>query len=451
MNKARVKKSRVFVVGLIAALTLLLPAGKTAYATGRCNCSTCATEIPRHHEEIQQNISDSFDEHEDWIVNTWWEENILPAMRLFAEQLSVAGELQVEGVGMMLDAKHQLETQRLFQTLSAQAHKDYHPSEGMCTLGTTVRALASSERRANLAQMTLAQRMMQRQTLGGQGIATNSGDSDIRSRLDRFIQVYCDPADNAKGLINLCQTVGEPGRRNIDVDFTRNIETRLTLDLDFTEPPAPDTNNGADDAQPPTANGGALRVSEDEADVFALSANLFAHNVPSLIPPTKLANADPNSNRVMLNASERYMDLRSIFAKRSVAQNSFAALVSMRTAGDPASAPFTKAVIRELGVADNDEINALLGNNPSYFAQMEVLTKKLYQNPLFYTELIDKPVNIERKGAALQAIGLMQDRDLYNSLLRSEAVLSVLLETMLQREQEKAASALGGLSPGDAQ
>lgn len=440
MNKARVKKSGILVAGLIAALTFVLPGIKAANASGTCMCSACATEIPQHHQDIQQNISDSFDEHEDWIVNTWWDENILPAMQLFAEQLSVAGELQVEGVGMMLDAKHQLETQRLFQTLSAQAHKDYHPSEGMCTFGTTVRALSASERRANLAQMTVAQRMMQRQTLNGQGIATNSGDSDIRSRLDRFINVYCDPGDNAKGLVNLCQTDTAPGRRNIDVDFTRNIETRLTLDLDFAPtPPAP------------AAGTGAAQETPDEEDVFALSANLFAHNVPSIIPPTKLANADPATNKIMLNASERYMDLRSIFAKRSVAQNSFAALVSMRAAGDPSSAPFTKAVIRELGVGDDEEINTLLGNNPSYFAQMEVLTKKLYQNPLFYTELIDKPVNIERKGAALQAIGLMQDRDLYNSLLRSEAVLSVLLETMLQREQERAASALGGLDPGDAQ
>jgi hypothetical protein len=48
---------------------------------------------------------------------------------------------------------------------------------------------------------------------------------------------------------------------------------------------------------------------------------------------------------------------------------------------------------------------------------------------------------VERKGAALQAIGLMQDRDLYNSLIRSEAVLSVLLETMLEKEQEKVVNA----------
>ena len=441
MNKARVKKSGLFAACLIAALAVLPFAAKPAFA-GNCQvtgCNSHSTQIPQHHQEIQDNVEQNFDDLEEWTVNTWFEENVLPAMQLFAEQLSVAGMLEVEAIGAMLDAKHQLETQRLFQTMTAQAHKDYHPSEGMCTFGTTVRALASSERRANLAQYSLAQRMMQRQALSGEAISTETGDSDIRSRLDRYIAVYCDPADNANGLANLCRTNTDANRRNMDVDFTRNIETRLTLDMDF----APD---GA-----PVAADGANAASPDEEDVVALSANLFSHTVPPDIPPEKLAPGDPANREVYLDATERYMDLRAVFAKRSVAQNSFAALVSMRAAGDPASAPFTKAVIRELGVSGDDEINALMGDNPSYFAQMEILTKKLYQNPLFYTELIDKPVNIERKGAALQAIGLMQDRDLYNSLLRSEAVLSVLLETMLSREQEKAASAIDALDPGDSE
>jgi hypothetical protein len=107
--------------------------------------------------------------------------------------------------------------------------------------------------------------------------------------------------------------------------------------------------------------------------------------------------------------------------------------------------------MKELGITEQEEIEKILGKKPSYFAQMEVLTKKLYQNPVFYTELYDKPANVARKGAALQAIGLMQDRDLYNSLLRSEAVLSVLLETMLMKEQEKIVNAGAKLNPGGSQ
>ena len=425
------KISAFCLAGLVVLMMTLVPSVKKACAlslpgAGSCNCSTCSAEIPEHYGDVQDAIDEEFEAQEEWFVETFFMGNILPAMALMAEQLTATGIMQVEAIGMFLDAKHQLETQRLFQTMTAKAHKDYHPSEGMCTFGTTVRSLAGSERLSNLAQTTFAQRMMQRQTLNGDGIANDSGTSDRASRVRQFIQRYCDPADNANGLGTLCREATTPARRNIDVDFTRNIESRLTLNTNFIGP------------------GFGQAISPDESDVFALSANLFSHDVAPWITPEKLAPR--TGNQIREKAVEHYMDLRSIFAKRSVAQNSFAAIVSMRAAGDPSSAPYTKAIMRELGVADSAEIEALLGVNPSYFAQMEVLTKKLYQNPIFYTELYDKPANVERKGAALQAIGLMQDRDLYNSLLRSEAVLSVLLETMLQREQEKVTNAGTGLS-----
>src|SRR5690606_24858080 len=112
---------------------------------------------------------------------------------------------------------------------------------------------------------------------------------------------------------------------------------------------------------------------------------------------------------------------------------SFAAITAMRAAGDPESQPYLYKMVQELGVPD-DDIEKMLGKHPSYFAQMELLTKKAFQNPVFYTDLYDKPANIDRKGAALQALGLMQDRDMYESLLRSEAVLSVLLEMMIAEE-----------------
>lgn len=405
---------------------------------GTCACSTCTVQIPNHHNRIRQDVTNQFERHRRWLITQYFMEHILPALMLMAEQLTVAGIYQVQIFGTFLDAKHQLETQRLFQQLTARAHKDYHPSEGMCTFGTTVRSLAMSDRKSDFAQTAVATRMMQRQTLNGEAISWQGTDSDMRSRLATFIGTYCDQADNQNGLTRLCRNaVPTPARRNIDVDFTRNVENRLTLNLALSDV----------DGEDATAT-----FTPDEQDVYALGANLFSHSVVPVIEREKFGGLLQSGDYgVRVSAAERYLDLRAIFAKRSVAQNSYAALVGMRAQGDPESAPYVKAVLRELGVSSDDEINALLGDQPSYFAQMEVLTKKLYQNPVFYTELYDKPVNIERKGAALQAIGLMQDRDLFNSLLRSEAVLSVLLEVLLEREQEKVTNQKGRISAAGGQ
>lgn len=419
-------------------------AGATGAATGMgsnvgtCACTTCTIQIPNHHNRIRQDVTNQFETLRRWMITQYFMEHILPALMLMAEQLTVTGIYQVQIIGTFLDAKHQLETQRLFQQLTARAHKDYHPSEGMCTFGTTVRSLAMSDRRSDLAQTVVASRLMQRQTLSGQASSWQGTDSDMRSRLATFINTYCDQADNQNGLLQLCRNaVPTPARRNIDVDFTRNVESRLTLDMELV------TVDGANVV---------TTFTPDEQDVYALGANLFSHNVSPVIEREKFGGMMPDGEfGVRISAAEKYLDLRSVFAKRSVAQNSFAAIVGMRAQGDPQSAPYVKAVMRELGVADEDEINTLLGDQPSYFAQMEVLTKKLYQNPVFYTELYDKPANIERKGAALQAIGLMQDRDLFNSLLRSEAVLSVLLEVLLEREQEKVTNQKGRVSASGGQ
>jgi hypothetical protein len=44
--------------------------------------------------------------------------------------------------------------------------------------------------------------------------------------------------------------------------------------------------------------------------------------------------------------------------------------------------------------------------------------------------------NVARQQTAMEAIALMQDRDIYESLRRSEMVLSTLLEMYVSREQD---------------
>ena len=66
-----------------------------------------------------------------------------------------------------------------------------------------------------------------------------------------------------------------------------------------------------------------------------------------------------------------------------------------------------------------------------------------YRDPAFYAKLYDNPANVLRQQASMQGIGLMQQRDLFESQIRSEMLLSVLLETKLAEDTK---DLLGGLA-----
>jgi hypothetical protein len=387
-----------------------------------CCCAECTPTVAgesaaiqslirSEHNQTRSHITQEFDDHEQWLIDTYFKENILPAMMFMTEQLSAVAMQQMLIVGAFLDAKHQLETERLFQQLAAQAHKDYHPSEGLCTIGSSTKSLAKSDRNADLTAMVMAQRSLDRQLLNANANSTAGPSSDRAGRLAQFRKTYCDKNDNNQSLSDVCSTGPAPpqARLNKDVDFARTVGLPLTLDINFSD----------------------STVTPDEEDVLALSSNLYSHDIFRQVPAALLKNNPANQ--------ELYMDMRSIVAKRSVAEQSFQAITAMKSRGATNSAEtvkYLRGALRELGVPSDAEADAILGTDPSYYAQMEVLTKKIFQRPQFFSDLYDKPANVARKGVAIQAIALMQDRDLFKSNLRNEAMMSVLVELELMKAQE---------------
>ena len=89
----------------------------------------------------------------------------LPTFFCMGHQFSVVMMNQVFAIGQFFDARQQLQTQRLYNKLAAEAHKDYHPSTQMCTFGTNVRSLARSEEISDTNTEMLNQTLMARQTL----------------------------------------------------------------------------------------------------------------------------------------------------------------------------------------------------------------------------------------------------------------------------------------------
>ena len=354
----------------------------------------------------------------DWVIYLHW----LPPHMNMAQQLTANMTYQVLLVGALLDAKNQMETQRLMQQMAAEAHRDYQPDLTMCEFGTNVRSLAATEAKARVNTRYLDLTLLKRHKLSA-GLSNASGvDSDLHNRFEMFKRTYCDPNDDNGYMQNVCGAGGPADRINKDIDWTKTIENRYTLDADFAEPaPTP-------------------AMTADEQDIMALTRNLIGFRTFGKISDVFLQQEF---------AKNTYLDTRSVNAIRSVAGNSIAHVIGMRMGGTSCEtcvgSSFMRFFLVRLGVPDT-EIDKFLGQNPSYYAQMEVLTHKIYEDPRFFTNLYTTPANVARIGVTLQALTLMQNRDRFEASLRREMLLSMILELQIRDRQNRVLSTVQGAS-----
>jgi hypothetical protein len=330
-------------------------------------------------------------------------------LQMMTTQLTSVMMEQVLAVGTFFDAKNQLETQRLMQQKTAQAHKDYHPSLQMCEVGTFVRNLSNTEKRAQLTKNAMSRSALDRM-LGTGDVSTVGGTiSDRKTKMVTYLDMFCSPDDNGKQNQRICNNE-DRSRANADINFTQTIGSPLTIPLNVMD----------------------STIEPEEETLFVLLDYLFMHNSVPKVSDTVVDG---------LPFEEPYQNMRSLIAMRSVAQNSMAHIIGEKTQStdeqEESVSPFIYALMEELGIEPN-EIEKTIGKNPSYYAQMEVLTKKIYQHPEFIANLYDKPANVKRLKAAMTAIKLMQDRDIHNALMRREMLMSLLLEIQLREDQQDA-------------
>lgn len=466
ITKTKIHAALLIVV-LVIGLVMLVPQQKKALALGGPTCVCCsACELPPNavtfgliiaaHELFREAYSIRVNEVHEWYLdNVLFDTLLLPAWQNMTEQLVTTMMHQMLIVGTFFDARHQMETQRLTQRKMAEAHKDYHPSLQMCEFGTNVRSLGAATHNANLTKQAMAKRFEDRML--GKGSSSAGGgpsydffgdDNDYTSRLKTFEDLFCDYRDMNKiqgnpdtGLF-FCDTTNKP-RVNADIDFTKTIMMPSIIDVDM----ALDLP-GADPDRPLSG-----------PEVFEMANYLYGHDVFSRIGENVITRS---------RSHDEYVDMRAVIAKRSVAQNTFASIVSYKTRGsvnrppynlpaDPTkgystgSFQYMENIFEQMGVPA-DQVPGLLGGTQaateiSYYAQMEILAKKLYQRPEFYTNLYDKPANLKRTLVSMQAIDLMLDRDIYDSYLRSEALLSLILETQLINVEQEYIDQIKDIEP----
>jgi hypothetical protein len=418
--------------------------------------------------------------HEDWLIREMFKHRVLPALQMMTEQLVGVMMNQMLITGAFFDAKNQLETELLLQEMKAAAYRDYQPSVTICEFGTAARSLAASSRMSKIGAYALNRQYILRH-LGyasnnaGQGPDTDRGGNDgpPSGRLGEFRQRFCDfhdsnrIPDQANTGLFFCDSLKNMGAEtsattngfaNRDIDFGRTVMMSRTINSDLT-----------DSSLDPFAT--------DNAAVIAMSANLYGHDV---------FKRDKSVLRY-LNTNDELIDARAIVAKRAVAQASFNDIISLKMRGSDApkanpadpggtsqegssveTGSFLKNVMRQLGgpadawdsaakqggANDSDSIDRYMtgmtgtkdytpAKQMSYFEEMEFMAKKLYQRPEFYTNLYTNPQNLKRQSVAMQAVGLMLDRNMYESHLRSEMLLSMILELKLRPMQDRVQDNLG--------
>ncbi len=455
------------------------------------DCQAAVNFIDQAHQDLRQNTKDEFDDDLDafqkWLIEIFLEGEVVPALADMATQMAAVSMQYTQIVGSFLDAQLQMDTQRVFRKLQFEAHKDYQPSETFCYFGTNVKSLAATESKGRFNALALSQISLARQIGNLNQAGSMSSVNDYKARWDQFVDHYCDPLDNnfqdqsstarpltglgsgdaRTGLVLACDHDGsgsgsdigalDRNRYNRDISYTRLMEKPRTLEVDFTD----GTLNVSTNLIPPLSMSslyaGPIKQPRDEEDIIALSRNLYGNKVLSRSLSTTMLKKS--------NARKLYLALRSVAAKRNVAQASFNAIVALKSAGTSDELPvlaipkptvdnngsfstvspvmleqqtrrFLAAIMAQLLPADQTSTSGnifdLIGYSPSYYSQLEILAKRIYQNPDFYAQLYDSPANVIRKKVAMKAIELMVDRTIYESQIRREMSISVLLASKLR-------------------
>ena len=379
---------------------------------------TTRPHITDQHTQTKDHITQQHEDTREWIRETWWINNVAPALQDMTEEITTMGMAGAMSIGGFFDAQNHIQAQTELSELRAEAYKDYIPSTSLCVFGTGIKSLAATQQDVITTKNVLVEWSLDRQLGNGNVEGAEGAAKDKLSRVEKFKRTYCDPADSSGAFMDFCEfddteNPVDPDRVNMDIDYTRAFDSKLTLDLDF------------GDGVP----------SNDEQDIMALATNLYAHNL--------FFRPDMDVLAVEANQDE-YMDTRSIIAKRNVAENSFFSIAAMKSKGSMSNMDYIQNALLQMGV-DNTALTKYLGANPSYHAQMEVLTKKLYQSPNFYVNLVDSPTNIDRQHAAMQSFELMQQRDIFESFLRTEMLLSILVELELEDLQQEIQNDIGDM------
>lgn len=386
------------------------PGGNTTEcipAGGRASCRICTSCCSV--SSVAPITQDFFSNHRrDFIMGSFYTCPVETNFKSSADENRETWLFKISAIGSFIDASTFNDTLRDLQVLSSDSIKTYTPSEQICRFGTLSRSLAQSESKVDLDRMSLSEVGLAK-NLGKVNTISAAGlGSEFQARLKIFAEKFCDLKDNQTGLDGICPTATS----SKDIDFNRDIDYARLMNYNAT------INADMSDAG----------STQDETNVITLGHFLYGHRQPL----QRISTTSINESEGALNL---YSEYRSVIARRAAAQNTYNTLVAMRMAGSGGSETYMRQVLAQIGITGPEADRYLGAKNTgfaevksSYNAQMDLLTKKIFQDPAFYANLMESKANVKRTSASLQAMGLMQSRDTYKSMTRSEMLLAILVE-----------------------
>ncbi len=368
------------------------------------------------HSSTQRKFSAEEQAFKAYVLTSLWAGEVLPSLMKMTMQAVVDVTLQTFMIGSQIDARIQIGHQRKVFSHTAQSSLDYTPDEDVCTIATSVRSLAASEDKAEFAVIPLVQATLSRLLMLGDDPAAPGPAADRENRHATYTEKFCSPYENNSQMRSVCPE-GAGADSKWDADYAR-WGTAGTVPVDFSG----EDEEGEDGEAVPTA----------ETAAFEFMKNMFGDDLPARLSAEDLKD---ETNQI------RLIEERSLIAKRMVAATSGAHYLAMRSAGTEKSAEYLEPIYTALGVSEEDAEMRLHGEEgdtpPSYFAQMETLTRTVYQNPDFFTGLTTLRPRLLQKEVAMKAIGVMQEMDHFDCELRSEMLFALLLEMALIEAQER--------------
>ena len=380
--------------------------------TACCDCSTVSSSIRSTFDSLRQNF----------ILGTLHDKYFRPAMTKSFGDISseVLGNAAL--VGNVIEGQTNIQSIQKFQSMASESLTSNQSSEALCRFASLSKSLAADDVKRRKQQLLFSEVGIAR-SLGTEGSPAASGAvGDIAARLNLFVIEFCDKESNNNGLGLMCNQAGSvfganANIKNADLNFAQVISMKPTLNVDLT-----DQFTGVNGSGVPN------NLTADEESVIAMSYNLYGHKT--------IAPRFGESELSSPGGQRDYIKIRTLLAGRALASNSFYAMATERAAGTGVAMSHMKALLNEMGVSAADA-EKLIGTKPSYYAQMNLLTRSLYQNTNFYGTLMEGKTNVARQSAYMDSIDLMQDRDLYQSSLRTELLLSSLIE-LETRQRAKA-------------